>query len=135
MLARLRFSDRSPDSAATTAGATPIDGVWHADWTLARLSRSPLLMDAHEVNDENWGTFRISFKRGQFILEQNNARESSTNSGSFTVDGDVLTIQDDNGERFEMRWSIQGDQLILTRDEALGIAPTPFVIEPWDGKS
>ena len=30
-----------------------------------------------------------------------------------------------------MRWSVDGDELTLTRDEALGIAPTPFVLRPW----
>ena len=30
-----------------------------------------------------------------------------------------------------MRWSIDGDKLTLTRDESLGIGPTPFVIKPY----
>ena len=34
-------------------------------------------------------------------------------------------------EHFEMRWSIDGDQLTLTRDDALGMSPTPWVMAPW----
>jgi hypothetical protein len=54
-------------------------------------------MDQDEVNNENWGTFRISLKRGQFILEQNNARESSTNSAASLLTA-TSSLSNDNGE-------------------------------------
>ena len=35
------------------------------------------------------------------------------------------------GEIFTGRWSLYQDTLTFTRDEALGILPTPYLIEPW----
>ena len=36
------------------------------------------------------------------------------------------------GETFAVRWSLFRDKLTFTRDEALGIIPTPYLIEPWE---
>ena len=30
-----------------------------------------------------------------------------------------------------MRWRIEGDTLTFERDDALGTAPTPLIINPW----
>ena len=58
-------------------------------------------------------------------------------SGTFTykIDGDTVTFQRANGEKFVMRWAITGDQLTLTRDDSLGVGPTPYVIKPFTRRS
>ena len=56
-------------------------------------------------------------------------------SGTYAVDGDVLTLDRDNGEHSVMRWHIDGDTLQLERDDSLGEAPTPFIINPWTRQS
>lgn len=35
------------------------------------------------------------------------------------------------GETFAFRWSLYQDILTFTRDEELGVVPTPYLIEPW----
>lgn len=135
MLASLTFSDRRPQPAATpTAEATPIDGVWTASWTYDELASGPLL-DRGELNDENWGEFTISFDHGQLEQTQANDNLTGAGSGTYEVDGDVLVIIQDNGERFGMRWHLDRDQLTFARDDALGVCPTPFVIKPWTRQS
>ena len=52
-------------------------------------------------------------------------------AGSFQLSGDVLSWIQDSGEQFVMRWSRKCNQLTPTRDETLGVGPTPFVIKPW----
>jgi hypothetical protein len=35
------------------------------------------------------------------------------------------------GEQFVIRWHIDADTLVLERDDALGIAATPWMLNPW----
>ena len=137
MLASVRFTDRAPSSAASTSAAstTPIDGAWEAGWTREELVKSPLLMDPGEVNDENWGTLTMTFNAGAATETISNPKGEITGHFAYQVDGDAVTFQHDNGERFVMRWAIKGDQLTLTRDESLGVGPTPYVIKPFTRQS
>ena len=132
MLADIRFADREPTSeAGTPAGATPLDGVWTMTSTLAELEASPLLQDQDELNDENWGDWTFTFGAGRFTFEQTNSVAQSSASGTFLVDGDRLRLDLDNVEHFEMRWHVDGGELILTPDASIGVAPTPFFLHPW----
>jgi hypothetical protein len=119
-----------PASTAVVAVATPIDGVWMASWTKDELAASTLLQHG-EFNDYNWGQLTLTFKQGRFKGTQKNARKKSSDSGTLRVVVDTLVIDRDDNEHFVMRWSLKGDQLTLTGDEALGIGPTPYVMKPW----
>ena len=131
MLASVSFNDRSPDAPVVSSGtATAIDGSWTATWSRDELAAAPLL-DADELNDSNWGEFTLTFDHGSVEQSQENVTGTYPFSGTYDVEGDVLTITLENGERFTMRWQLDGDQLTLVRDESLGLCPTPFVIEPW----
>ena len=83
-------SRRHADDAYAPTAASPIDGVWTNSITEAALQDSPLLYEADEVNDENWGDLTFTFENGRFTLEQTNPRTTSSYSGTFEVDGDVL---------------------------------------------
>ena len=131
MLASVSFRDEGAATTVAATAASPIDGVWTNTITEAALQGSPLLYEADEVNDENWGDLTFTFENGRFTLEQTNPRTTSSYSGTFEVDGDVLSMTMEGVEHFEMRWSIDGDQLTLTRDDALGMSPTPWVMAPW----
>ena len=131
MLASVSFRDEGAVTTVAPAAASPIDGVWMTTITEAALEGSPLLYDDDEVNDENWGDFTFTFDKGRFTLEQENPRETSSYSGTFEVDGDVLSMTMEGVEHFEMGWSLDGDRLTLTRDQSLGISPTPWVMAPW----
>lgn len=137
ILSTLRFRDERPPTAAPKAAplATPLDGVWTTKFSYDELASSSLLYDPQEVNDGNWGDFTFTFDQGGFTFNQENSRDTYSSSGTFVVDGDTLLLALTNLERFEMRWGIEGDTLTFTRDESLGIAPTPYVLKPWTRKS
>jgi hypothetical protein len=130
MLASVRFSNRAVQAAPAKPAASPIDGVWRARWTHAELVNSPLTLP-DEDNNDNWGTYTITFKRGRVTEAQKNPLGKWAGAGSFQLRGDVLDWTRDSGEHFVLRWSRKGNQLTLTRDDTLGVSPTPFVIKPW----
>ena len=116
--------------------ASPVDGVYRANLTREELARSPLLYETGEVNDENWGDLTLTLDEGRVTFEQENDVTSSSTSGTYELDGDSLVLHFTEGvnagETFAVRWSRFRDKLKLTRDEALGTIPTPYLIEPWD---
>ncbi len=69
--------------------------------------------------------------KGQFTYTQDNAKDSYDSAGTFTVDGDTVDLYLDNTEHFVMRWNVEDDTLTFERDDALGIAPTPLILNPW----
>jgi hypothetical protein len=132
MLATVSFRDESPvTTEAPAAVATALDGVWTTSVTEDELASSPLLYEPDEVNDQNWGDLTFTFDKGQFTYTQENAKDSYESAGTFTVDGDTVDLNLHNTEHFVMRWNIDGDTLTFERDDALGIAPTPFILNPW----
>lgn len=132
MLSTVTFRDEAPVTTTTVPGvASPIDGIWTTTVTFEELESSPLLYDRDEVNDENWGELTFTFELGQFTFAQENEGASYSSSGTFVVDGDVVELKLDNSEEFAWRWSLEGDTLTFERDEALGISPTPYLINPW----
>ena len=139
MLASIRFSVRpvQPPAATTvqttmapSATASPIDGVWSASLTYEALRSGPLL-DSEELNDENWGDFTLTFDHGQMSTTEVNPRKSSSGSATFQVDGDTVVLKTKSGEKFAMRWHLEGDQLTFVRDVSFGVGPTAFVIKLW----
>jgi len=119
------------DADSETSAVSPIDGSYETSFTKDELADSPLLYDADELNDENWGDFTLTFDAGQFTWTQENSVGSFSLDGTFTVAGDVVVLDLTNGEQFTMRWSLYRDTLTFERDESLGIAPTPFLVKPW----
>jgi TRAP-type transport system periplasmic protein len=114
---------------------TRVDGVYRTSFTRDDLVQSPLLMDAGEINDENWGDFTLTLDRGGVTFTQRNDRKSTSTSGTFTVKGDVLSLRFTTGvnagETFAFRWSLYRGTLEFERDETLGVAPTPYLVKPW----
>ena len=112
-----------------------IDGVYRTSFTREELARSPLLMDSQEVNDENWGDLTLTLDGGLVTFEQENDVSSTSTSGTYELDGETVVLDFTEGvnagETFAVRWSLFRDQLTLTRDEAVGIIPTPYLIKPW----
>ena len=119
--------------AVAGGGNTKIAGTYEASVTERELSSSDLLYDRAEINDENWGDFTLRFASdGTFRIDQRNSREQSEYVGTYAVEGDVLTLEAENlGETFVFHWSLYRDRLTLTRDEKLGISPTPFLLRAF----
>lgn len=133
MLTTIRLLGGTPSPATSSAApdaATPIDGSWSAHWSRRDLAKSPLLYGPEEVNDGNWGTYTLTFQRGQAVETIRNPKHRATNRFTYTVNGDVATFVRGN-ESFVMRWRISGRNLTFVRDDALGGGPTPYVIRPF----
>ena len=130
MLASISFrgSAGQSTSSSSPAAATPIDGVWSATWTYEELKKSPLLYGRFELNDKNWGTHTVTFKRGQG--RESMSRFKGFGGFTYSVKGDIVTIEEDHDE-FVMHWRISGNKLYFTRDDSLGAGPTGFVIKPF----
>jgi hypothetical protein len=132
ILTSIKFSDRAVATTPVAVGKTALDGTWQAKFTKKELAASPLLMAPDEVNDDNWGTLTLSFKRGSVTsMITNPAIGTQKGTSTYTVAGDVLTLYQDNGETFVLRWTVNGDLLTLKRDEALGVGPTPLLVKPF----
>jgi TRAP-type C4-dicarboxylate transport system substrate-binding protein len=128
----------SPSSAAPAAAsqqATALDGVYRTSFTREELAKSPLLVDAGEANEKNWGRFTLTLQHGRVTLDLKNDVTSSSTSGTYTVDGNVISLSftagGSAGETFVFRWSLYRDVLSFKRDPSLGVAPTPWLVKPW----
>jgi TRAP-type C4-dicarboxylate transport system substrate-binding protein len=128
----------SPPSKGTSAGtggaseeATALDGVYRTSFTREELAKSPLLTDAGEVNDQNWGDFTLTFDRGRVTFTQRNDLDSYSTSGTYTLDGKAITLNftkgGNAGETFAAQWNLYRDVLTFER----GWVPTPYVLKPW----
>jgi TRAP-type C4-dicarboxylate transport system substrate-binding protein len=122
---------QSAPSASPNSGPTALDGKWKTSYTKAELISSPFLDDPGTINDGNWGDFTYTFANGRFSATQTNPIESSSGGGTFTVNGDVVTLASDDGETFIYRWSIFKNTLTFKRDLSLQDAPTPNLVKPW----
>ena len=97
-----------------------------------------------EVRTHHWGrtifesdtvlftTLTLSFNRGSVTsMITNPTIGSHKGTSTYAVAGNVLTLNQDNGETFVLRWKVNGDELTLKRDEALGVGPTPLLVKPF----
>ena len=120
----------------TQVGKPPpsIEGTYQTSFTKAELLASPFLVQG-EDNDGNWGDWTLVFTNGRVLYSQRNAVFQSSSSGTYTVQGDAVTMAFDagsnHGETFVLRWALDGNTLSFRRDESLGAGPTPFLVKPW----
>ena len=124
----------SPSSAAAagvTQKVTALDGVYRTSFTREELVKSPLLVDAGEINDQNWGDFTLTFDRGRVTFTQRNDLDHYSTAGSYTLDGKLITLTftegGNAGETFSGVWSLYRGVLTFKR----GALPTPYVLKPW----
>ena len=55
-------------------------------------AESPLLYDAGEINDQNWGDLTLTFDRGRVTFTQRNDLDGYSTSGTYTLDGKAITL-------------------------------------------
>lgn len=125
----------APEPVDAPATTSPIDGIWTTSFTRDELAASPLLLDTGELNDGNWGDFRLVFDKGKVSLFQENALDQYSTSGTFTVDGNDVTLRPTEGgnagEVFTFRWSLFQDTLTFERHPTMPVSPTPIILKPW----
>jgi hypothetical protein len=118
----------SPSTSALAAAnqqATLLDGVYRTSFTREELAKW------EQVNEQNWGELTLTFDHGRFTLRQRNTLANSSNSGTYSIQGDAITFKEP-GWTFAFRWSLYRDVLTFKRDPALGgEVPTPYLVKPW----
>jgi TRAP-type C4-dicarboxylate transport system substrate-binding protein len=131
-----------PDTLACTRTQTPsppthrpahqLEGTYRASFSKQELADSPLL-DAGEINDENWGDLTLRFTLdGKFRISVHNRVSEGSQSGTYRTSGDKLVLNvAETGETFAYRWSLYRGTLKFERDEKLGVGPTPWLVKPW----
>ena len=93
----------SPPNATTNTAdqqATALDGVYRTSFTREELAESPLLKDAGEINDQNWGDLTLTFDRGRVTFTQRNDLDRSSTSGTYTMDGKAITLASPRRQRW-----------------------------------
>jgi TRAP-type C4-dicarboxylate transport system substrate-binding protein len=130
----LSCAPRDTPNPQPTQAARELEGTYVTSFSEQELAESPLLMDAGEINDENWGDFTLRLSNGHVRLTQRNAQGHSEwwPSGRYTTDGDAIEFHSPvTGETFAYRWSLYRGTLEFERDETLGIGPTSLLVKPW----
>ena len=127
-------SPPGPTAAAASQQAAALEGVYRTSFSKEELAESPLLYDAGEINDSNWGDLTLTFDRGRVTFTQRNDLENDTTSGTYTLNGTAISLRftegGNAGETFAARWSLYRDVLTFDRDES-GTIPTPYILKPW----
>ena len=111
------------DQAATRA--TPVDGVYRADVTMAQLTHAKGF-EAGEDNPGNVGHFKLELRGGRFRLS--GATDGTEVNGTYALNGDDLAIEFNGEGPFRYRWSLYRGALTLRKR---GPGPTGWAVHPW----
>jgi TRAP-type C4-dicarboxylate transport system substrate-binding protein len=122
---------QQPPSPQPTPATSELEGTYRTSFSETELAKSPLLLDAGEINDHNWGDLTLRFSGGHFRSTQRNARAHGEATGRYTTDRDAIELDTDTGETFAFRWSLYRGTLKFERDQSLGGGPTPWLVKPW----
>jgi TRAP-type C4-dicarboxylate transport system substrate-binding protein len=134
---RLDCRGKTEPASKEEPAEADLEGTFRTKLTEDELTKSPLLYDEAEINDENWGELTLRLVDGHVRYTVKNDRAGFEVSGTYTTDGNVIKFQFDKiGETWGFRWSLYRGTLKLERDETLGsaelAAPTPLLINPWE---
>jgi hypothetical protein len=122
----------APAKRPAAPPAAALEGTFRTSFSERELESSPRLMDQGELNGENWGELTLRFSHGQVVLSQRNKYTSTEVVGTYTTDGDALTLDiPERGETWAFRWTLYRDTLTFKRDTALGPGPTPWLVKPF----
>ena len=113
-----------PTEQAAT-GATPVDGVYRTDLTMAEIRRAPGF-NTGEDNPGNVGHFKLELEKGSFRLT--GAKDGTEVNGTYALSGDGLAIEFNGEGPFHYRWSLYRGALTLRKR---GGGPTGLAVHPW----
>jgi hypothetical protein len=113
-----------------------LDGVWEVTYTRDEfLAAHP---DPSEDLPENYGHFTLKFHRGDVSVSS----KGHTDTGTYVVDGDKISVYQDPGAVWRYRWSMYRGTLTFKKlggqepDCSLSVSlgqyePTGYVVKPW----
>jgi TRAP-type C4-dicarboxylate transport system substrate-binding protein len=107
--------------------ATPIDGIWRACPTVQEI------LDAGGDPGEaagNAGCYTMNFHEG--VFREGGSASADSLAGTYSVDGNLLTINRNNGERFVLSWNLLGDKISLGKGPAGSVSPAPLLAVPFE---
>jgi TRAP-type C4-dicarboxylate transport system substrate-binding protein len=120
--ARLACRDEASASLSPAPASTPVDGAWTTCPTVDDILAAG--GDPGEAR-ENAGCITITLHGG--IFQASGPAAGDAGPGSYAVDGDQLTIDRANGERFKFTFSLYRDTMILTLpNDPNGVSPAPM---------
>jgi TRAP-type transport system periplasmic protein len=124
----------APHAAPAGPPRTPVDGVWRMTSAEDDFDQAP--------GPSNWGRWTYVFDRGHFAITQYNAEACTWGYGTYTVKGNRVTWNFDDGgglspdhainkpgEQFTFGWSRFRDRLTL-RPVPGAISPDNFRVHP-----
>jgi TRAP-type C4-dicarboxylate transport system substrate-binding protein len=136
----------SPQPTKTTT-STPLDGAWEVTYTKDEfVAAHP---DHGEVNPSNYGTFTLTFDRGDFTYVGGSSESSTTPgtsaTGTYVVDGNTIAFYvETENSIWRYRWSVYGGTLKFeklggeepgndcTSSVSVGqCEPTGLAVKPW----
>ena len=115
----------SAGAQQAAGAATPVDGVYRADVTMAELKRGPGFDDG-EANPSNVGHFKFELRNGRFRMS--GASDGTEVIGTYTVKGDDFAFSFNGEGPYRYRWSLYRGALTLRKR---GSGPTGLVVQPW----
>jgi hypothetical protein len=106
------------------SSASQLEGVWHTgvvtpDDAMAALQAADLQQNAQpffdfwKIGNENVFTLRVSRGRWACYVSRDGGLAVEDDSGSYTIDGDLVTIHHSDPGADTLRWSVDGDTLTI----------------------
>jgi hypothetical protein len=117
-----------PSASPQIGGSTALEGTWEVCFT-----REELLAAGGIGEDipENYGCQTLRFRGGAYSISMGSTSfVPVVPGGTYLVNGDEVTIQQLNGEVFDLTWSVFQDTLTFKRVPGK-VSPTPFVVKAF----
>ncbi len=136
---RLPAGNRPPGAGTKTTQVTPLDGVWQVTYTRDELVAAH--PDPTEVTQDNYGSFTLTFHRGDVSETKAGTRPGAQSIGTYAVRGDTITFYQ-AGEVWKYKWSVYRQTLVFKKLEGQApgctpsvssgeCEPTGYVVKPW----
>jgi hypothetical protein len=114
-----------PATSPEASAASELEGVWHTgvvtpDDAMAALQAADLQQAAQpffefwKIGRENVFTLRVSRGRWACYVSRDGGLSAEDDSGSYTIDGDLVTIRHSDAGTDTLRWSVDGDTLTIS---------------------
>ncbi len=113
-----------PATSPEASAASELEGVWHTgvtpDAAMAALQVADLQQAAQpffefwKIGNENDLTLRVSRGHWGCYVSRDGGVSVEEDSGSYTIDGNLVTIRHNDDGADTLRWSVDGDTLTIS---------------------
>jgi hypothetical protein len=114
-----------PATSPLASTASELEGTWHTgvitpDDAMAALQAADLqqaaqpFFDFWKIGNKNVFTLRVSHGRWACYVSRDGGLATEDDSGSYTIDGDLVTIRHSDAGSDTLGWSVAGDTLTIS---------------------